>query len=485
MNISSKLKGLFAAAVAAVGITAFAEPGAVQLWAGGPYWATDNVGTSEVAGHPEYGGLYTWSDAKTAAKSLGDGWRLPTKAELQALIDNCNYSWDSTKQGGTFTSKIDSSRSIFLPAAGCDYNSGRTWAETSGYYWAAEAYNESYGWNLTINRTSGVSFSNTALGNRLSVRAVRDTPLPVPSVEITKAYQANLGSGVVNYSYSVKDLGGKKYNLNIKVGAKGCAKTKTVTIEKVAAGTATASVNVKELLDKAYPNVTLFAELVDWVPPAGQLWEDGPIFAECNVGASKPEEYGYYFWWGDTVGYKHDGSKWVSVVDGTTTIQFSTSDATANQTSNHYNTWLKDNKWIDDSGNLVVSDDAATNRDAARAKLGAPWRMMTKDELDKLERTDYCQRQWVTEYKGVTVSGWVVKGKAGSAYENNEVFFPAAGYGKDSGLDGSRNYYWSSSPHSEYPYFARNLYFDSGNSFFQNHDCRYYGCPVRAVRDAE
>ncbi len=35
-----------------------------------------------------------------------------------------------------------------------------------------------------------------------------------------------------------------------------------------------------------------------------QLWVNGPYWAECNVGAITPEEYGYYFWWGDTVGYK-------------------------------------------------------------------------------------------------------------------------------------------------------------------------------------
>ena len=34
-----------------------------------------------------------------------------------------------------------------------------------------------------------------------------------------------------------------------------------------------------------------------------QLWENGPYWAECNVGAVNPEEYGYYFWWGDTIGY--------------------------------------------------------------------------------------------------------------------------------------------------------------------------------------
>ena len=39
-----------------------------------------------------------------------------------------------------------------------------------------------------------------------------------------------------------------------------------------------------------------------------QLWENGPYWAECNVGATKPEEYGYYFWWGDTVGYARNDS---------------------------------------------------------------------------------------------------------------------------------------------------------------------------------
>lgn len=43
-----------------------------------------------------------------------------------------------------------------------------------------------------------------------------------------------------------------------------------------------------------------------------QLWEGGPYWAECNVGATKPEGYGYYFWWGDTVGYAREGGTWTS-----------------------------------------------------------------------------------------------------------------------------------------------------------------------------
>ena len=36
---------------------------------------------------------------------------------------------------------------------------------------------------------------------------------------------------------------------------------------------------------------------VDLGLPSGTLW------ATCNVGASKPSDYGLYFQWGDIVGY--------------------------------------------------------------------------------------------------------------------------------------------------------------------------------------
>ena len=39
-----------------------------------------------------------------------------------------------------------------------------------------------------------------------------------------------------------------------------------------------------------------------------QLWAGGPYWAETNVGAEEPWEYGFYFWWGDTVGYRRVGN---------------------------------------------------------------------------------------------------------------------------------------------------------------------------------
>ena len=58
-----------------------------------------------------------------------------------------------------------------------------------------------------------------------------------------------------------------------------------------------------------------------------QLWENGSYWAPCNVGATKPEECGYYFLWGDTVGYKRNASNngWISVNDSTS-FSFSSGD---------------------------------------------------------------------------------------------------------------------------------------------------------------
>ena len=62
--------GAFVALVA-TGLTVFAEPDAVQLWEGGPYWATSNLGESEVPQFPEWGALYTFDEAHAAVAKLG------------------------------------------------------------------------------------------------------------------------------------------------------------------------------------------------------------------------------------------------------------------------------------------------------------------------------------------------------------------------------------------------------------------------------
>ena len=57
-----------------------------------------------------------------------------------------------------------------------------------------------------------------------------------------------------------------------------------------------------------------------------QLWEGGPYWAEFNVGATKPEDYGYSFWWGDIVGYEKVGECWNAVDGSRKDFLFSTED---------------------------------------------------------------------------------------------------------------------------------------------------------------
>ena len=203
-----------------------------------------------------------------------------------------------------------------------------------------------------------------------------------------------------------------------------------------------------------------------------QLWENGPYWAEYNVGATKSEEYGYYFWWGDTIGYKRNAANngWVSVKDGSS---FSFREGYCS-TCGKNESQLQSEGYIDATGNLVAAHDAAT------AHLGALWRMPTSDEVQAL--VDNCTMTWTNNWNGTGVNGQLVTGKG--TYASKSIFLPAAGYGYYSDLNGlgSEGDYWSSTPESDYTYDrAWYLYFRSG-TFGRNSHWRERGLSVRPVR---
>ena len=180
-------------------------------------------------------------------------------------------------------------------------------------------------------------------------------------------------------------------------------------------------------------------------------------WATCNVGASKPEEYGDYFAWGETQPkntYDWSTYKWCNGSYDTQTKYC---------TKNSYGT-------VDNKTQLELSDDAA------RANWGGSWRMPTHEEQEEL-RTQ-CTWTWTTQNG---VYGYKVTSKK-SGYTNNSIFLPAAGYRIDSSLSnaGSYGYYWSSSLYTGYPYSAYYLYFYSVNVGWYDDD-RYVGFTVRPV----
>ncbi len=199
-----------------------------------------------------------------------------------------------------------------------------------------------------------------------------------------------------------------------------------------------------------------------------QLWANGPYWAECNVGATMPEESGYYFWWGDTVGYKRENDVWVAADGSTSGFSFNIGNT---PTYGMDNSALLSAGYIDSTGNLAAAHDAAT------AHLGSPWRMPTRDEIDAL--VSNCTSTWITTNG---VNGRLVTGKG--AYADKSIFLPATDYCHGSGIPdlGSDGYYWFSTPHSDVSIGAWALGFDSG-FFSRNPGSREYGFSVRPVRD--
>ena len=200
-----------------------------------------------------------------------------------------------------------------------------------------------------------------------------------------------------------------------------------------------------------------------------QLWADGPYWAETNIGAENPEDYGYYFWWGDTIGYKQDNDKWVASDGSSSNFSFSSSKVS---TYNKNNSKLQSEGWFTSSGVLTPEHDAA------RAHWGENWRMPTDDEFDAL--CDNCTWTW-TSFNGV--NGYVVKGKGD--YSSSSIFLPAAGRGGGTslGLAGSSGSYWSSVPNSDTSYGSWYLYFGSIGRIVGYFDDRGIGHPVRPVSD--
>ena len=113
-----------------------------------------------------------------ASQIMGGDWRMPKMNEIQELIDNTNHVW-ITNFNGTgvngmrFTSKTDTSKYIFIPAAGCCSNGSVYNADYYGYVWSS-SLGTSYPanvWYLYFNSGSCyMSYNNRCNGQ--TVRGV-------------------------------------------------------------------------------------------------------------------------------------------------------------------------------------------------------------------------------------------------------------------------------------------------------------------------
>jgi hypothetical protein len=134
-------------------------------------WANCNVGANSLE---EYGNYYAWGETETkdnynagnsiwwnvkyadlpldsegniqtaydaSIKEWGNSWRLPVKAELDELKNNCNWTWSTLNgvKGYIITSKTNGN-SIFLPSNDSSVIDGK---ETGfGSYWSSTPWSD-------------------------------------------------------------------------------------------------------------------------------------------------------------------------------------------------------------------------------------------------------------------------------------------------------------------------------------------------------
>ncbi|MBQ8112065.1 MAG: InlB B-repeat-containing protein, partial [Kiritimatiellae bacterium] len=196
-----------------------------------------------------------------------------------------------------------------------------------------------------------------------------------------------------------------------------------------------------------------------------QLWENGPLWAKTNIGANSPTEMGYYFWWGDTLGYKWQNSKWVASDGSVNNFSFSTANCP---------TYGKSLAQLQSMGAVGADGNLLPAYDAAAKQWGDDWRVPKASEIINL--IDLCTWTWATNNN---VAGYTVTGKG--LYSGNSIFIPVAGYGENTTINESAiaSYFWSSI--AEGTGTPRSLFSGSSRSI-RTLTARWYGFSIRPVK---
>ena len=170
-------------------------------------WATCNLGATAPEEYGQYFAWaeisekkeYTWSNCKYCSDEygyeftkyvgktdvlqasddaanvlLGDGWRIPTTAELQELVDKCKWTLETVGGHSGYTVTGPNGNSIFLPFAGFKNEDGFQEGGKMGFYWSSQNYeyfnNAAYDLDLFANM-KGVGYFDRC--NGLTIRPVK------------------------------------------------------------------------------------------------------------------------------------------------------------------------------------------------------------------------------------------------------------------------------------------------------------------------
>ena len=246
-----------------------------------------------------------------------------------------------------------------------------------------------------------------------------------------------------------------------------------------------------------YPEVN--TEMVDLGLPSGTKW------AKCNLYAQTETDYGYYFQWGDTIGYPTAGVTTINregvynwegndiawIVKQKNDGKIFTYNTTPYQTNESAAFTDSATKWSKYVGSTTSSykDPSATDEDALKTVLdpkddaayvhmGEGWRMPTEAQFNEL--LNGTTNAWVTDYNGSGINGLLFTSKT----NGNTLFIPAAGEGYDQRITrvGTYGYVWSNNINISSPYGINELNFNKDYwGMYQYGAGRYLGFSIRGV----
>jgi hypothetical protein len=194
-------------------------------------------------------------------------------------------------------------------------------------------------------------------------------------------------------------------------------------------------------------------EAVDLGLPSGLKW------ASFNLGASKPEECGEYYAWGDVEPKSYyDWSTYKWCMGSNTTM-----------TKYCQNAEYGYEGFTDDKTVLDPVDDAA------HVNLGGKWRMPTDADITELLS--------ICIWEQTSMNG--INGRKATGPNGNSIFFPLAGGRSESHLYdvGTYSYYLSSSPHPDLPSYAWGIYLSNSDVLTIPSVIRCGGNSIRPVCD--
>lgn len=245
---------------------------------------------------------------------------------------------------------------------------------------------------------------------------------------------------------------------------KGLAEGSATITAKAGNKTATCAVTVT----RPEPGPVSTEKMVDLGLPSGVKW------AGWNVGATKPEEFGDYFSWGET---KPKDSYWQDNYKFGVFNKYGTPDVI-------YKYNVREEYGAVDGRNRLTSQD-----DAAYVNWGSDWRMPTDEE-----KTELLANTTHTQGTYNEVPGWIFTSKI----NNVSIFFPATGI-----MDQTRSYYtyeetifWTATLRTNDPRMSHiacnwiegsttlheaGFEMDPQAESYHLSTFRYYGLPVRAV----